>query len=190
MEANREQARALCGDCRFQPKWAVCCGSRLGEALASVLAEHDLPVDTRADFLLTCPPYYDLEPYGNGIDDLSGAASYEAFLADYERIVVSSTALLKHQHVAVFVVGNVRDKEGALLDLHGDTKRLLGKHGNVLYCDAVLKTALSSAPQRAGRQMRAASKLVTVHQNVVVSCRGCALDTASCRALGIKAAVE
>lgn len=61
VEANREQAEALCGDCTYQPKWAVCCGSRLGEALATVLTEHQLPTDTKADFLLTCPPYVSLE---------------------------------------------------------------------------------------------------------------------------------
>ena len=106
----------------------------------------------------------------------------------YDRILASATALLKFRHVSVVVVGNVREPNGTLLDIHGDTKRLLDKHGNKLYCDAVLQTALSSAPQRAGRQMRAASKMVNVHQNVVVTCRGAPLNTAACRALGIQAA--
>ena len=113
-------------------------------------------------------------------------ASYDGFLCKYERILRNSTALLKPQHVAVVVVGNVRDVTGALLDLHGDTKRLLGATGNVLYSDCILKTALASAPMRAGRQMRAASKPVGVHQNIVVTCSGSALDSTACRRLHIR----
>ena len=114
-------------------------------------------------------------------------SSYEAFLAKYKEILAGATALLKEQHVAVVVVGNVRDATGALQDLHSDTKRVLGAAGNVLYSDSVLKTALASAPMRAGRQMRAASKPVGIHQNVIVTCRGRALDARACREFGIRA---
>ena len=59
--------------------------------------------------------------------------------------------------------------------------------GNVLYCDAVLQTSLASAPMRARRQMQAASKLVTTHQNVIVTCRGRALTAADARRMRIRA---
>ena len=212
VEANREQAEALCGDCTYQPRWVVCCGSRLGggaghrtgRAPAAPRHEGRLFVDVSPlrgvggpfvspssllSIILT-PTLPSDQVYDNGPEDISGAATYADFLEAYERILASSTALLKHQHVAVVVVGNVREPDGTLLDLHGDTKRLLDKHDNKLYCDAVLQTALSSAPQRAGRQMRAASKLVSVHQNVVVTCKGAPLNTAACRAFGIQAAAE
>ena len=114
-------------------------------------------------------------------------SSYEAFLSKYKDILAGATALLKEQHAAVVVVGNVRGADGAMHDLHGDTKRLLQDAGNPLYCDAILKTANASAPLRAGRQMAASSKLVGVHQNVVVCTRSRALTPADARRLGIRA---
>jgi hypothetical protein len=188
VHANRQQAIELCGDCKFQPRWAVSCGSKIEEVLAVVLAEHYLPVDTKADMMITCPPYFNLELYdGDPSVDLSMFPSYEAFLARYDRILSTATALLKPQHVAVVVVGNVRDSTGQLLDLHGDTKRILLERGNPLYCDAVLRTATASAAMRAGRQMAAASKLCTVHQNVIVTCRDVPLTPADARLAGIRA---
>ena len=56
VEANRVQATDLCTDCKWQPRWAVCCGSKLGEALEGVRNELALPVGLKADMLLTCPP--------------------------------------------------------------------------------------------------------------------------------------
>ena len=46
---------------------------------------------------------------------VSDTRPWSRFLADYERILASATALLKHQHVAVVVVGNVREDDGTLL---------------------------------------------------------------------------
>jgi hypothetical protein len=114
--------------------------------------------------------------------------SYGAFLTKYKEILTGATALLKEQHVAVVVVGNVRAADGAMNDLHGATKRILQDAGNPLYCDAILKTANASAPLRAGRQMAAASKLCNVHQNIIVTCQGRALTPTDARRLGIRAA--
>ena len=185
VEANRRQAAAVCGDCPYQPTWVVADGEDIETHFRDTFG-----ATAQADFMLTCPPYFDLEVYDAGPKDLSTLPSYDAFLAKYERILANATRLLKHQRVAVIVVGNLRDTTGQLLDLHGDTKRLLGKHGNVLYVDAVLKTATASAPVRAGRQMRAASKVVGVHQNVIVTCRGAPLTPTACRSIGIAAADE
>ena len=183
VEANRRQAAIVCVDCPYQPTWVVADGEDIEQHFRDKFG-----ATAQADFMLMCPPYFDLEVYDAGPNDLSTLPSYEAFLTKYERILANATRLLKHQRVAVTVVGNLRDATGQLLDFHGDTKRLLGTHGNVLYVDAVLKTALASAPARAGRQMRAASKLVGVHQNVIVTCRGSPLTPAACRAIGIAAA--
>ena len=155
--------------------------------LAGVADELKLPEGTRADMLLACPPYVGLEQYHGGEDDISMCATYESFMNRYADIMRKATALLKPKHVAVTVVGNVRDATGAMHDLHGDTKRILNDCGNVLYCDAVLQTSLASAPMRARRQMQAASKLVTTHQNVIVTCKGRALTAADARRMRIRA---
>ena len=186
VDANRKQALEICADCEWQPRWACCCGSKLGEVLKGVVEEIGLQEDTRADMLITCGPYYDLEQYHGGEDDISMCASYESFLSRYTDIMSAATALLKPRHVAVTVVGNVRDATGAMHDLHGDTKRILNDCGNVLYCDAILQTSLASAPMRARRQMQAASKLVTTHQNVIVTCKERALTAADARRMRIR----
>ena len=84
----------------------------------------------------------------------------------------------------------MRGAGGELHDLHSVTKAALAASSCPLYCDAVLKTVAASAAVRAGRQMAAASKLVTTHQNVVVACRERVLDAAACRKLGIRAREE
>lgn len=178
----------LCDDCLHQPVW--CVGD--GEDIASVhypatLAALRLPKDLQASMLLTCPPYYDLERYGDSTVDLS-EMPYDTFTAKYKRILANATSLLKPMHVAVVVIGNVRDPKGELRDLHSLTKQALTDAGCPLYVDAVLKTALASAPARAGRQMAAGSKLVGVHQNVVVACKDKVLTPADCRLLRIRAA--
>ena len=99
--------------------------------------------------IITCPPFHNLEKYGGGVNDISMCSTYDIFLKRYAEIMRGATALLKDQHVAVTVVGKVRDASGAMHDLHGDTKRILQDCGNVLYCDAVLQTCLASAPVRA-----------------------------------------
>ena len=190
VEANRAQALRVCDDCQYPPHWVVGDGEDIAHHFQSTLASLSMDPATRADFMLTCPPFWNLEQYGGGVNDLSELPSYEAFLDKYKRILANATDLLKPQRVAVVVVGNVRNAEGRLLDLHGDTKRILKETENPLYVDAILQTALASAPMRAGRQMRAASKMVSVHQNVIVTCRKKVLNTTSCRRIGIQAAKE
>ena len=190
VDANRAQAECICADCKHAPVWIVGDGEHVREHYRAALGRLGIDPVTPADFLLTCPPYFDLERYDNGPDDLSMLGSYEAFLAKYTRILGNATALLKPQCCAVVVVGNLRGGDGALRDLHGDTKRILAETGNVLYCDAVLKRRLSSAPVRARMTMAAASKLTSVHENVVVVCRQKVLDKAACARLGIAAQEE
>jgi len=179
---NEKQATTICtGTVEHMPKWVVGDGMDIKQHFADFLNSSGLPADTRADVMLTCPPYFDLEKYGGDpATDLS-MMSYSSFKTNYALILEHSTSLLKEHHVSVVVIGNVRDSTGAMRDLHGLTKTALETAGNVLYCDAVLETALASAPMRAGRQMQAASKLCSVHQNVVVTCRGAPLTSKLCK---------
>ena len=187
IDANRAQAIAVCGDCTHQPTWAVGDGKDIVSLFARFLAGNGLAVTTKASMLLTCPPYYDLECYGGDVKKDLSMMSFDDFVVAYRRILAESTSLLDTYGVSVVTIGNVRSSSGQLRDLHSITKTSLEDSGNVLYADAVLATALASAPQRAGRQMNAASKLVGVHQNVVVTCKTKPLTTAVCAKLGIRA---
>ena len=65
--------------------------------------------------------------------------------------------------MAVFVVGNLRDKKGITLPLHQDTSAAFRAVGCNVYNDAILLTALTTAPMRATKTFSAAAKLVRPH---------------------------
>ena len=179
---DEAQALSICGGGRVEhmPYYAIGDGVDAATHFASFLKSKGWAPDTRADFVILCPPYGSLEQYGGDpAVDLS-MMTPAGFKERYAKLLGNTTALLKEHHVSVTVIGNVRDASGALQDLHGQTKAALAASGNSLYCDAILKTALASAPIRAGKQMKAAAKLCSVHQNLVVCCKGSPLTTALC----------
>ena len=120
--------------------------------------------------------------------------SYEAFLDKYGRIVRNCCSVLRHGHVATFVVANVRDNssrgQGKMLRLHADTCNAFEEAGMVCVNDAVFQTPLGTAPMRADRIASAASKLVPTHQNVCMYSKGQMLTPAAARAAGIRASDE
>lgn len=72
----------------------------------------------------------------------------QAFHLKYTKMIANGVSLLKDGHAACIVIGNIREKQGgALLDLHSDTKLALSRAGCVLHEDAILTTALFSAPK-------------------------------------------
>ena len=135
------------------------------------------------------PPYFNLERYSTDALDLSNLSSYALFLEKYRRIIKATTSLLRPRHLACFVVGNLRDTsgDGSELTLHADTTAAFKDAGCVMFQDAVLATALGSAPMRASRIANAGSKLVCVHQHVVVAAKDAMLRPCDHRALGFRA---
>jgi len=120
------------------------------------------------DFILSCPPYANLEIYSDLIDDISNM-EYPQFLEIYRSIIRKSLALLGLGSFACFVVGEIRDKQGYYYDFVGDTKRAFIDNGARLYNDCVyLENGLNTAAMRASKQFEASKKLVKIHQNVLV----------------------
>lgn len=120
-----------------------------------------------ADFLLTCPPYYDLEQYTDAKDDISNAATYEDFRKIYAEILKRTFPLLKPGAFATVVVGNVRGDDGIYHDLVGDTVRAMTEAGYGYYNEIVLATAIATASVRARRTFEGGKKVVKVHQNIL-----------------------
>ena len=119
------------------------------------------------DFIFSCPPYFNLEVYSDLTDDLSNM-THKDFLGKYNSIIKKSLSLLKVGGYAVFVVGEVRDKEGYYIDFVGDTKRLFIQNGAKLYNDMILlENGLNTAAMRAGHLFLASKKVVKIHQNVL-----------------------
>lgn len=156
VDSNREQALNIL-DVTNQPQWY--CGD------SDKLLDDNW--QTKFDFIFSCPPYADLEVYSDLPDDLSNM-DYKDFVIKYRSIIQKALKLLKPNCYAVFVVGEVRDKEGFYYDFVGDTKRAFIDAGAKLYNDAILLNAVGTASMRADRIFGSNKKLVKIHQNVLI----------------------
>ena len=59
-----------------------------------------------------------MERYDAGPKDLSMLSTYADFLTKYDRIINNAVSLLKQDHLAVFVVGNLRDETAGIMCDH------------------------------------------------------------------------
>jgi hypothetical protein len=123
------------------------------------------------DFLFSCPPYGDLESYSDLSEDLSNM-DWHAFVPAYKRIIHRGVMKMAEDSFACFVVGNFRDKKGFYRDLVGETVSAFRECGAGYYNEAVLVNMVGTAAARAGKQFRAYRKLVKLHQNILVFCKG------------------
>lgn len=165
---NRKQAQAVIDlqilEEENRPTWN--CGDSVN---ISEIVEKEWG-DQKFDMIMSCPPYADLEVYSDDPADLSNMP-YDKFLEMYRKIIKDSVSHLKENRFAVFVVGDVRDKEGFYRGFVPDTIRAFEDAGMRYYNSAVLVNALTTAQVRARRSMRN-RKLVKVHQNALVFAKG------------------
>lgn len=155
VDSNREQALEIL-PVNNQPQWYV------GDAL-SVL--DDMPPE-RFDFVLSCPPYANLEVYSDLPGDISNM-DYPDFLDSYSLIIKKTLSKLKTGGLACFVVGEVRGKGGGYIGFVSDTIKAFTDAGAEFYNEAILLNQIASASMRANGNMKS-KKLVKVHQNVLV----------------------
>lgn len=158
IEANREQAKAICSD--PLPAWI--------EGDSRGLGSIEIPP---ADFVFSCPPYADLERYSDDPRDLS-TLDYPAFREAYRAVIAASVSKLKQGRFACFVVGDIRDPAGIYRNFTGDTIAAFEAAGARYYNEAILVTVCGSLPIRVGKQFAAGRKLGKTHQNVLVFCKG------------------
>jgi hypothetical protein len=137
------------------------------EGDATALHEHDLPF---ADLVFSCPPYGSLECYSDDPRDLSTMKVPE-FRAAMATVLADSTAMLKPDRFAVWVVGEYRDERGMEAGFVSDMVASARAVGLGLYNSAVLVNSVGSAALRAQRIIRT-RKLTRVHQHVLVFCKG------------------
>lgn len=129
---------------------------------------------TPVDFILTCPPYGDLEVYGDDPRDLSVKASkdHAAFLSVYRSILVDATKLLQPDRFVVIVVGDYRDKRGFYRNFTGETVAAAEAAGLHYYNEAILVNPAGTLPIRVTAQMRTSRKLGRCHQTVLIFVKG------------------
>lgn len=164
--ANEEQARDILGDeaCRV-----IYHEGDARELAGEWFADQHEPVSF--DLLFACPPYFDLEQYSDDPRDLSNMA-WDDFLAGYYESIRRACSLLAADRFAVFVVGEVRDRQGNYRGLVPHTIIAFEAAGLSFYNEAILVTAVGSLPIRAGRTFAASRKLGKTHQNVLVFVKG------------------
>lgn len=157
VEANRENAE-ICTD--EQPTW-VCGDSLHIDELAA--GEYD--------FMLTCPPYGNLEKYSDDEADISNMSD-EDFDRTYEQILAKTVSMLRNDRFASIVVGNYRDKDGYLRDLVGLTVRAMESAGARYYNDFIFVTPAGSLPIRCGKAFNSSRKNGKMHQYCLTFVKG------------------
>jgi len=122
-----------------------------------------------ADFCLTCPPYWNLEQYNGGPDDLSMIESYPRFLAELGRVIAQTHRILKPGALSCWVVGlHRRETTGELTALHHDVTRLHQAHGFTLREEIILSQKGNGAIQRVGNFEKGERRLVRTHEYALV----------------------
>ncbi|ELC0706595.1 hypothetical protein RII68_002994 [Vibrio parahaemolyticus] len=79
---------------------------------------------------------------------------------------------MKDDRFAVFVVGEVRDKNGNYRNFVSDTISAFLGSGFSYYNEAILVNVVGSLPIRVGKQFSQSRKLGKTHQNVLVFVKG------------------
>jgi hypothetical protein len=124
-----------------------------------------------ADFILTCPPYADLEIYSSDPRDISNM-QFDQFMAALSEIIAQACARLRPDRFAAMVIGDVRDKAGLYRGLPWRVVQAFEAAGLRLYNEAVLITACGSLAMRAAEAFVKSRKLGRAHQSVLVFCKG------------------
>lgn len=131
----------------------------------------DVLAEGKYDFMLTCPPYADLEVYSDDPKDLSNMP-YEEFITAYREIIKKTADKLNDNAFAAIVVGDVRDKKGYYYNFVGDTIKAMRDAGLKYYNECILIEQIATGAMRAGKQFEAGRKVVKTHQNVLIFVKG------------------
>lgn len=158
IDANEEQAESI--QTTTAPKWI--CGDSMNIQQIAPGAY---------DFMITCPPYGNLERYSDDPADISNMSD-EDFDAAYTEIMRRTCEMINEDRFAVVVVGNYRDKKGYLRDLVGLTVRAMEQSGFRYYNDFIIVTPIGSLPIRAGKAFEASRKMGRTHQYCLCFVKG------------------
>ena len=123
------------------------------------------------DMILSCPPYFNLERYSDLENDISNM-SWENFKRCYKDIIKNTCDLLKNNRFAVFVVGDVRDKQGIYLNFIDYTKQCFLDCGLCFYNDLILVNVVGTGALRCAKPFNSNRKVFKCHQNVLVFYKG------------------
>lgn len=145
------------------PVWSVGDSAEINE----IIKKYD---KQEFDMVFSCPPYADLEVYSDDPKDISNM-EYDKFMLVYSEIIKDSVSHLKNNRFAVFVVGEIRGKDGGFKHFVQDTIKAFENAGMKYYNHAVLISGAGGAGLRVRGHMKT-RKLVHCHQDVLVFEKG------------------
>jgi len=118
------------------------------------------------DLLFTCPPYWDIEDYGENPGQAEAADTYEEFLENMARIYDSCYHALKPGAFACVIVNDFR-KDKIFYPYHADTLRILQQVGFNCHDMIIMKYA-SSIQSMFTNQLYKARKVAKIHEYILV----------------------
>ena len=127
--------------------------------------------DNSVDMIFSCPPYADLEVYSDDERDISNM-NYDDFCKVYSEIIKIACRKLKEDRFAVFVVGDIRDKQGYYRNFVDYTKKCFNDNGLKTYNEMILLDMLGTSMIRCKKPFNISRKVAKVHQNVLVFYKG------------------
>lgn len=95
----------------------------------------DEVADDSVDYIMTCPPYYDLEKYEHTDMQMSDCETYDDFLSIYGKIIRECYKKLREGGLFTIVVAYWR--RGRVYDLPYDTKRIAIDSGFLLHDEVI-----------------------------------------------------
>ena len=137
--------------------------------------EIPMPTDKpQYDFVLTCPPYYNLEKYTDDPRDLSNQQNYYDFLRMYRESLVRSAFNLKDDSFFAIVVSEIRDKKTTeYVGFVPDTINLLMRDCMLKYYnEIILYNDTGNLAITSGNYLDLARKVGRQHQNVLIFYKG------------------
>ena len=161
VSANRVQADEMFAEDYQKPSWFV------GDSLQTLDRWHN----GSFDFLLTCPPYGDLEVYSDDPADISNMGESD-FDEAYAAIMSKALSKMAPNTFAAVVVGDYRDKQGFLCNFVSKTIEACQVHGFRLYNEIILQNVVGTLALRVARQFERNRKIGKMHQNVLVFYNG------------------
>ena len=160
LEANREQAQKICTD--HIPVWFQGDSNKMDDIL---------PKGKFYDLIFSCPPYHDLEKYGDDSNDLCNM-SWQDFKRIYAEIIAKAVLKLNYCRFAVFVVSEIRNEEGFYKGLVPWTIETFKQAGATFYNELILVNTVGSLALRIGIQFGKFRKVGRTHQNILVFYKG------------------
>jgi len=121
-----------------------------------------------ADFVFTCPPYWNLERYHGGPADLSMQPTYKGYLREMRKVVAETYRALKPGSYSCWVVGQIRGRGPRLLPLNHDIAALHVQEGFVLKEEIMLAKRSTPAVRRIGGFEKGRRLLIRTHEYVLV----------------------